>query len=293
MRHHLASVGQDPLHKDSASFIQIKCELKYPKRVGHYGRYSVCFCSACGHILCEHLSHENLEVHHSGTSKVVSKLDVAFAIASNEASVKLRGLNKMQLALRLPLTNWYQFSNADKAVAVHKMKQAQQQCDGELARIKRSRKHCYARLRSQSTNAVYKCVAVGFDGSWHNRRYSRSSRNDLITFIDNHTVRVVVFDTRVKGDNYPMSAPSGNMENDMLGAGIVYAHSKGIHMNKISIDGDAKIPKLCASLNANNAIIGQLSPIELYPVSMHSLPFLCRHSYLRTLCDAHVCVALS
>eukprot|EP01083_Nonionella_stella_P264924 898005_1 len=100
---------------------------------------------------------------------------------------------------------------------------------------------------------IYKCARVGFDGSWHNRIYGRNSLNGCATFLDQNTKKIIHFDTRSKGYNYPKDGVSGNMEPEMLLCGVSALQSKRIHPFDISVDGDSKIPKLIRALNNDSA----------------------------------------
>ena len=151
-----------------------------------------------------------------------------------------------------------------------KQKQAKMECNAEIRRIRTSKKHCYRKIHDQSDDKIsYKCCGVSTDGSWPNKQLSRSSRNGLITFIDNNSGKVIWYDTRCKGYDFAMDKFSGDMEICMFSDGIKSLQSQGIHVNDISVDGDAKIKKLTTELNENDEVIQNLDEIQLRADKAH------------------------
>eukprot|EP01084_Bolivina_argentea_P309609 535583_1 len=126
----------------------------------------------------------------------------------------------------------------------------------------------------------YKCCRIGFDGSWHNRIYGRNSLNGCATFLDQNLKKVIHFDTRSKKYNYPHNRASGDMEAEMLIYGIAYLQSKHIHPWDISVDGDAKIPKLMNLINNNSLkLMLGLPQIDLSADIAHTKKNLAKNVY--------------
>ena len=104
----------------------------------------------------------------------------------------------------------------------------------------------------------------GFDGAWHNCVYKRSSMNGCVNFIERFSRKILHWDTRTKGVNYPKDASSGNMEGEMFVYGIKFLQDRHIHPHDISIDGDNKLPKLVAKINQHSQVLNRgLDPIKL------------------------------
>ena len=162
-------------------------------------------------------------------------------------------------------------NRVDKIISVQKKLQCRHECDVEVNRILRSKERSkYPTIRPKSDpNQTLHEVDGSIDGSWHNKIYSRSSKNGCAVSMERYYKKVFHVETRSKGHNYPIDASSGSMETDILRSTIKYMHSRMIHFNKIAVDGDSKVPALTRELN-DSAMVKELSPIVLKADRAHS-----------------------